>query len=72
MKGAECRSPVQRVISTQSRAWFRRARREDRGVRGRGSVEERERTRGAWVLSFRWRVCGRFVLARIALQSVPG
>lgn len=27
MKDAECRSPVQRVISTQSSAWFSRSRR---------------------------------------------
>lgn len=57
MKGAEWRSPVQRVMSTQSRAWFRRVRREERGARTRGSVGERERTRGAWVLSLRWSVC---------------
>lgn len=57
MKGAEWRSPVQRVMSTQSRAWFRRLRREERGERMRGSVCEAVRERGGWVLSLRWIVC---------------
>lgn len=42
MKRAEWRSPVQRVISTQSRLWFRRLRSWVRGWRRRGRVGERE------------------------------
>lgn len=62
MKDAECRSPVQRVMSTQSRAWFKRVRRVERGGRMSGSVGERVRIRGEWVLSLRWRVC-RFLVS---------
>ncbi len=49
MKDAACRSPVQRVISTQSRDSFRRVRRSVRAWRRRGCVEERARARGGWV-----------------------
>jgi len=38
IKAAECRSPVQRVISTQSSAWFRRSRRDSSA--GRAGVRE--------------------------------
>jgi hypothetical protein len=49
MKDAECRSPVQRVMSIRSRDWLRRVRRVVRGGRRRGCVGERERLRGGWV-----------------------
>ena len=49
MKGAECRSPVQRVMATMSRDWLSRVRRVVSGVRRRGWVVLRERLRGAWV-----------------------
>jgi hypothetical protein len=59
MKEAEWRSPVQRVISTQSRDWLRRVRRVVRAGRMSGLVGERERVRG-WmgrVLRRRESVC---------------
>jgi len=37
-------------MSTQSRDWLRRVRRELRAGRTRGWVAERERARGEWVL----------------------
>jgi hypothetical protein len=57
MKGAECRSPVQRVMSTQSRDWFRRVRRLERAGRMRGVSGERERWVCGRVLRRRWSVC---------------
>lgn len=58
MKGAECRSPVQRVMSTQSRDWLSRVRRELRGVRGRECRGERVSVRVCGrVLRRRWSVC---------------
>jgi hypothetical protein len=49
MKGAECRSPVHRVMATMSRDWLRRVRRVVRGERRSGCVVLRVRFRGAWV-----------------------
>lgn len=42
MNVAECRSPVQRVMSMQSRDWLRRVRREERLGRARGWSEDSE------------------------------
>ena len=59
MKEAEWRSPVQRVMSTQSRDWFKSVRRVVSAGRMSGLVGERERVRG-WmgrVLRRRWSVC---------------
>ena len=49
IKGAECRSPVQRVMATMSRDWLRSVRRVVRGLRRRGCDGFKERFRGAWV-----------------------
>jgi hypothetical protein len=46
MKEAEWRSPVQRVMSTQSRDWFKSVRRVVSAGRMSGLVGERERVRG--------------------------
>ena len=56
MKGAEWRSPVQRVMATMSRDWLSRVRRVVRGARTRGCVVLRVRFRGAWVRRRRARV----------------
>lgn len=56
MKGAEWRSPVQRVMSTQSRDWLIRVRRWERWGRMRGWEGESERWRCGWVLRRRWSV----------------
>jgi hypothetical protein len=56
MKGAECRSPVQRVMATMSRDWLRRVRRVVRGERRSGWVVLRVRLRGGWVRRRRARV----------------
>lgn len=42
MKGAEWRSPVQRAMSMQSSAWFRRVRRFERGASTRGSAGDND------------------------------
>jgi len=47
MKGAECRSPVQRVMATMSRDWLRRVRSAVKGARTRGCVVLRVRFKGA-------------------------
>ena len=57
MKGAECRSPVHRVMATMSRDWWRRVRRVVRGGRRRGCVVLRVRFKGAWVRRRRASVC---------------
>ncbi len=57
MKDAEWRSPVQRVMSMQSRDWLRSPRRWERVGRGRGLCGSRERLRGGSVLRRRWSVC---------------
>jgi hypothetical protein len=59
MKDGECLSPVQRVMSTQSRDWLRRVRRVVRAGRTRGRVGERVRVRGCMerVRRRRWSVC---------------
>ena len=49
MKMAEWRSPVQRVMSTQSRDWSRRLRRATRGVSTIGWSGLRTRWIGYWV-----------------------
>lgn len=54
MKEEEDRSPVQRLMSMQSRDWFRRVRNDERGFRIRG-FEERESTNGEGVIVFRRR-----------------
>jgi hypothetical protein len=56
MKGAECRSPVYRVMSTMSRDWFRRVRRVVRGGRRSECVGVRVKWRGGWVRRRRARV----------------
>jgi len=62
IKGAEWRSPVQRVISTQSRDWLRRVRRFDNAGRTRGVSGERERWVAGRVLRRRWSVCLNIML----------
>jgi hypothetical protein len=57
MKGAECRSPVQRVMSTQSRDSFRRLRSWERAGRMSGWSGERWRCVWGWVLRRRWSDC---------------
>jgi len=47
MKGAEWRSPVQRVMATMSRDWLRRVRSAVKGARTRGCVVLRVRFKGA-------------------------
>lgn len=58
MKIAEDRSPVQRVISTQSRDWFRRVRSCVKGSRMRGDSVLRTSCVGGMALGRSWRVCG--------------
>jgi hypothetical protein len=57
MKDAECRSPVQRVISIQSRDWFKRWRRCVSCGRGNGEVGVREMVMGGEVCRRRRSVC---------------
>lgn len=58
MKGAEWRSPVQRVMSMQSRDWLRSVRRWESVGRGRGLVGWRVRSMCGRVLRRRWIVWG--------------
>jgi hypothetical protein len=55
MNDAECRSPVQRVISTQSRDWLIRARSVASSGRTMGCVGLRVRCKAAWVRRRNWR-----------------
>ena len=57
MKGASWRSPVQRVMSTQSRDWLRRVRSWERGGRRSGLSGESWRCVGGWVLRRRYSDC---------------
>lgn len=70
MKGAEWRSPVQRVMSTQSRDWLRMVRRWERWGSMRGWDGERERWRCGWVFRRRWSVCFSYVSIVLDLHKL--